>query len=209
MTGGQITLAGSDNGLCWAVSHKPKQRGAPSGDGYVIWRSGSEVFFAVSDGSGSGPEASAATETCLKALTAGHDAQIPEAFIRCHAALKGSRGVALGMAVVDLGSGDLNWAAVGDIDGLLVRSETGGNEASLIQSGGILGVNLPKVSVQNQTLRMGDLILLSSDGINRNYRASVSAQAAPKATVDAIMTGFSQPADDSIVLAMSYFGGAQ
>lgn len=206
MSGGQITHVGAETGLRWAVSHKPKHRGGPSGDGYAIWKSGAEVFFAVSDGTGSGAEAADATEICLQTLTAGDAANLSEAFARSHAALKGSRGVALGMAIVNLDTDIMNWAAVGDIDGHLLRADATKNDATLIQNGGILGAMLPMLSVQTQRLCPGDLILLSSDGIRRNYRGRVVVQTTPQATADAIMANFSHASDDSIVMAISVEG---
>jgi hypothetical protein len=110
------------------------------------------------------------------------------------------------MAIVNLDTDIMNWAAVGDIDGHLLRADATQNDATLIQNGGILGAMLPMLSVQTQRLCPGDLILLSSDGIRRNYRGRVVVQTTPQATADAIMANFSHASDDSIVMAISVEG---
>lgn len=203
MTGGQIHLPGSDQQLNWFVAQKTKQAGQASGDGYLISRDGRLAMFAVADGSGSGRLAADVTGTCLAALGRQEEFGLDASFEQCNDALKGSRGAALGIVLIDMEKNRLSWASVGDIDGLLVRAEAGRPNETLIQRGGVLGLNMPRPHQTEHLLDRDDLIVMTSDGIKRAYRAHVQAGAPAKEAATFIMDRFAHPGDDSIVLAIS------
>lgn len=203
---GHIHDPGSNRKLNWSVSHRSKHSGQASGDGYLICQSRNTVLFAVSDGSGSGQEASVATEICLSALGQEREFDLETEFQHCHDALKGSRGVALGIVIVDFARDLFAWAAVGDIDGLLVRSAVDKPNESMIQRGGVLGVSLPRLQQNQHDLQADDVILLTSDGIKRAYRRHVAANSPSDQMVAEVMDRFAHPNDDAIALAIAVGG---
>ncbi|KIC19929.1 SpoIIE family protein phosphatase [Leisingera sp. ANG-Vp] len=203
MTSGHIPLPGSDRQLNWSVAHKTKQAGQASGDGYLISRNTRSVLFAVADGSGSGKPAAAVTETCLAVLGSQGELGLQDGFTQCHRVLKGSRGAALGMILIDVQSSRFSWAAVGDVDGLLVRAAEDQPNETLIQRGGVLGVSLPRLHPSDHVMQPDDLIVMTSDGVKRAYRAHVRAGASADRTAADVMDRFAHPRDDSIVLAIS------
>lgn len=203
---GHIHDPGSNWKLNWSVSHRSKHSGQASGDGYLICQSRNSVLFAVSDGSGSGQKASGATEVCLAALGQEREFDLETEFQHCHDALKGSRGVALGIVIVDFARDRFSWAAVGDIDGMLLRSGSDRPNESMIQCGGVLGISLPRLHEDQRDLRAGDVILLTSDGIRRAYRRHVAANVSSEQMVAEVMDRFAHPNDDSIALAIAVGG---
>ncbi|OED49238.1 hypothetical protein AB838_07670 [Rhodobacteraceae bacterium (ex Bugula neritina AB1)] len=203
MTGGQISMPGLNRQLTWSVAHKAKLAGHASGDGYLVSRDDQYAMFAVADGSGSGQEAAQATEHCLAALGRQAEFDLPAGFRDCHSVLRGSRGAALGIVLIDMQSGRFSWASVGDIDGMLVRADNGRPNESIIQRGGVLGLNLPRLHQAEHALYPDDLIIMTSDGIKRAYRTHVTAATSADQTTASIMEQFAHPRDDSIVLAVS------
>ena len=203
MNSGRITLPETDRSLSWSVAQKSKVAGRASGDGYFICHNNRVVMFAVSDGSGSGAEAEEATNICLNALGKKDIFDIKAEFLTCHKVLKGSRGVALALVSIDLFKGTLQWAAIGDIDGILIRSERDAASETLIQRGGVLGLSQPTIHEQTHNFEDRDLIVLTSDGVKREYRNQIRADTSPENAASSTMRKFARESDDSIVLAVS------
>lgn len=203
MSAGQIILPGSARVLTWSVAHQAKHAGQASGDGYLICQSNNAVMFAVADGSGSGPDAAAATTICLKALGQQEDFNLPNEFSRCHVALKDSRGAALGLAVVNTESDTLSWASVGDIDGLLVRAASPGDQKSIVRRGGVLGSVLPTVTEQEHVLKANDIVVLTSDGVQSSFPNDARTGVSVTRTARSILNNHARPNDDSIVMVFS------
>lgn len=203
MNSGQITLPNFETRLNWSVSQRSKYAGQASGDGYLICHNDRVVMFALADGSGSGEEAAAVSNTCLKALGKDVDFDLKSEFSSCHSALKKSRGAALGVVLVDFSDSTCRWAAIGDIDGILVRAGSDSLSETMIQRGGILGVHLPTLHEQKHEMKGNDLIVMTSDGINRNYRGMVRTTVTTEQATSQIMADFANPSDDSTVLAIS------
>ena len=200
---GRITLPDTDRSLNWSVERKSKIAGQASGDGYLICHNNRVVMFGVSDGSGSGASAEEATNTCLNGLGKKETFNLEAEFLSCHNLLKGSRGAALALVSIDLFKGTLQWAAIGDIDGILIRSERGTANETLIQRGGILGLFQPIIHEQTHNFEEKDLIIFTSDGVKRGYRNEIRAGTSPKSAASLTMRKFARESDDSIVLAIS------
>ena len=204
VTAGHIAADTARLALGWAVARQPKLAEGRSGDGYLIRRTGAHVMIAVTDGTGSGPEAADAADICLSAVgkTAGHS--IRGCFDDCHAALRGSRGAALGVALVDLGAARVTWAAVGDIDGLLLCPRDRGEvrRHTIFQRGGTLGVLNPGIHPQCHQLAGGEVILMTTDGVSRRYRDSIRPVPPMRRIAADTLARFGKPNDDGLVLAL-------
>lgn len=202
VTGGEIAVDGSAFRLHWSVACKSKYSGQPSGDGFLITRSGSEIRLAVVDGTGSGIEAGEASERCLRTLSAEVALPLEQSFHNCHRALAGSRGAALGLASIDLDGARLRWGAIGDIDGLLAPANEGKRQA-IVQRGGTLGLTMPSVHLQDHQLAANDMIVLVTDGIAKSFRSTSGVHLMPKALVRQIAENHARPSDDCLVLALT------
>ncbi|NIZ15534.1 SpoIIE family protein phosphatase [Phaeobacter sp. HF9A] len=187
------------NALSWSVAQQSKIANS-CGDGYMILRNGNTICAYVIDGMGSGPDAHRAASTGLNAIKNAGDTSLGAAFDATHRALQGMRGAAMAGAMIDLRQLTLSWAAVGDIDGLVHR----GTEISdtLMQRGGALGHNFSGLHIQSTKLHIGDMIVLTTDGISRNYRSDIRALTSAADCADHILEAHGRSNDDRLVLAM-------
>ncbi len=73
-----------------------------SGDSHMIKSLKNGILIAVVDGLGHGYEAAAAAKIAIETLDTSADEQIIAMVRRCHEALKGTRGVVMSIAFLDL-----------------------------------------------------------------------------------------------------------
>jgi phosphoserine phosphatase RsbX len=200
---GRIELEGCGYALVWAVLGVAKCDDQPSGDGYTILSMDTGLLFAVVDGAGSGTAAADVAEHCLSGLD-GSKGQIDRDFRLCHERLKGGRGAALALIVLDAETGSLTWASVGDVDGLLWRRS--GNQrslqASITQTGGTLGITFDGISPQSHPLQPGDLITITTDGVLRDYVSGLDPNQTAEIVAQQILQSFRRPNDDCLVMTL-------
>src|SRR5688572_10723397 len=108
------------SGIDWAIASGAAVRHADQRAGACPRPSGTLV--AVVEGLGSATEAAASEQVAIATLRqfAQHGALALVA--RCHQALIGTAGIALGLALVDVEEDTLSWVAVGPVSGELVRT---------------------------------------------------------------------------------------
>lgn len=152
---------------------------AQSGDAFWYGEAGARVWVAVVDGLGSGPEAARASRAavdCLRALVMGPPGieetaslgvrgQLEHLVMACDRALRGTRGAALGLALLDAGVREGHYAAVGNIEMRLIGEKC----EHPVGTPGIVGTGLRKVRVQAFPYVPGDLVLLHSDGLSSRF----------------------------------------
>lgn len=201
--GGAIDLARCGLSLIWAVLGYAKCADQPSGDGYTILRLERGLLFAVADGSGSGAAAAHAAELCLATL-ARSEGQMDQDFSACHDRLKGGRGAALALLALNAATGEITWASVGDVEGVVLRKTDGGQMvyAALTQIGGTLGSIFNGIAPQTCLLAPGDLIVLTTDGVLRDCARKIATPASAEAAAEEILRRFRRPNDDSLALVI-------
>jgi len=188
--------------LSWGVQLRSKQAGTESGDGFVLQRDGGRILAAVIDGTGSGTQARKAANTCIAALSDCGVHPLPICFQTCDDALANSRGAAMGLAMIDLTKCQLDWAAVGDIGGQLWQARRPDSPRGILQRGGTLGIQYSGIHQQQQDFRVGDLIIMASDGVMRGFLAGADINASASQVAEKTMASFGRDDDDAIVLAM-------
>ncbi|MEM9455789.1 MAG: SpoIIE family protein phosphatase [Myxococcota bacterium] len=151
--------------------------------------------FAVFDASGHGPEAHEAAQRACEALDRWDGTlNMPALAARLHTELKGSRGSAGLVAVLD--EQMLRGFGVGNVE-LRALNRT----ISALLTPGVLGVRLRRrVHVFEIPLRVGDRLMTCSDGvrgrIDREYHEGLS----PADLCDSLLRDHSRPHDDATVL---------
>jgi phosphoserine phosphatase RsbX len=188
--------------LGWAVACRPKTEGVPSGDDYLVRRIGDSTLLAVADGAGSGPEAARVTAVCLQALRETDTASLHSLFTNAHHACRGTRGVALGVTLIDPSCRQMSWCAVGDIDGLMFYRPASAvlKKQVMIQRGGTLGYNLPNVIVQSHEINVGATIIMTSDGIRHDSRRDIASGNLASEIADGVLNTHGRSNDDALVL---------
>jgi anti-sigma regulatory factor (Ser/Thr protein kinase) len=134
-----------------------------SGDAFSWARSGSRVTLLLADGLGHGRNAAEASTAAVEGLH--KHAYLPPAEIlrHLHAALRTTRGAAIGVAQLDESTGRLSYAGVGNIG---ARLRTAGAWQHLISHPGIVGSHFPAtVPVHQSAWQPDSLLILHSDGL--------------------------------------------
>ena len=223
MTTGRIEIDGLPFALSWSVSAPSKRSGNACGDGYLIARCAGRVLDAVVDGSGSGSGSVAndVAQDCLEELSRSLSASLSlaAAFQARHCRLRGTRGAALALAEIALTDPvRLTPAAVGDVDGQLLRASGPGRRRPVgqVQSRGTLGFSYETVHARPHSFGVGDMFLITTDGISRAHldqrRAAQSpldrapASMSPADLTRATLTRFGRGEDDQLALALAPVG---
>jgi negative regulator of sigma-B (phosphoserine phosphatase) len=199
---GSIESAGAA-ALSWAVAWRSKIAELPCGDRHFVRSTGGATLIAVMDGAGSGARAADAAAACHAALSALNGPwELETCFAAAHKACRHTHGVALGLVLVEPSARRMSWAAVGDIDGLLIRRAPAGQarRESILQCGGTVGMHLPSVLSQTHSIAEGDVFMLVSDGIRHSYRAPMPKITSVAAIAADILRNHGRDQDDAIVL---------
>lgn len=201
---GQIKMGQSGFCLHWAVDGKSKFPDRDSGDGHMIVQLGDKILFAVVDGSGSGPNAAGAADICLSALQSSSHDRLETDFLACHTRLKGDRGAALGLIYIAIDTGIMTWASVGDVYGVRFRCDANKRwqAVAIVRRPGTLGVRYDGIVPQILPLALGDVVVLSTDGITQDFGHHVGLCNSAEELADLILKGHGKPADDRLVLVI-------
>ncbi|MFI6659992.1 SpoIIE family protein phosphatase [Streptomyces sp. NPDC050523] len=141
----------------------PLARAEHSGDAWSCARSGSALTLMVADGLGHGRKAAQASGAAVDELHR-HGHLPPAAILRhLHEALRSTRGAAVALARLDVDSGELSFAGVGNIG---ARLHGDGSWEHLVSHPGIVGAQFPAtVPVHRVPWKPDSLLVLHSDGL--------------------------------------------
>jgi anti-sigma regulatory factor (Ser/Thr protein kinase) len=139
-------------------------RGAEwSGDAWTCVRDGDLLTLMLADGLGHGPEAARASTAAVQEVRRGARLAPAELLRRLDGALRGTRGAAVGVARLDLRTGRLLFAGIGNIG---ARLREGDSWRHLLSRPGIVGVHRPATVSQTEADWGPDrLLVLHSDGL--------------------------------------------
>jgi len=194
--------------LEWAYAGVALPGEIESGDLHVVKHYEGGVLVGVVDGLGHGPEAAAAARKAVAALEERPEEALIRLVQRCHERLKGTRGVVMSLAALDTRNDSINWLAVGNVEGILVRE--GSNPSPRIHRilgwGGVVGHNLPELRPSSLRLKEGDLLVFASDGIRQEFVEKSDYHDQPQRVADRICAQFGTRTDDALVLVLRYRG---
>lgn len=179
------------------VAHRtrPCQGEAANGDAVWVGTWIHRPVFAVFDASGHGPEAERASQAACGVLDRWDGTpDLPAVAARLHEELRGTRGSAVLLALLD--QGVLRGFGVGNVE-LRALDRT----ISALLTPGILGVRLRRrVHVFEIPLQLGDRLLVCSDGIRGRIEREDHEGLSPADLCDSLLRDHSRPHDDATVL---------
>jgi serine phosphatase RsbU (regulator of sigma subunit) len=110
----------------------------------------------------------------------------------------------MGLAHINIETGTMCWASVGDVYGLRYRDgvDPRGRFAVILRRPGTLGIRYDGILPQRLPLALGDVVVLSTDGITQDYGHRIGLSSSAEELADLILTGHGKPADDSLVLVI-------
>ena len=183
------------------VATRPLVGYVDNGDGYLVERWDDTLFLAVFDGLGHGKNAAEASEKCLMSLKVTCTKELPTIFAACDQELKGTRGVVMGIALIDLTKLSLRYAGVGNITTKVVGFE---RSTHLISMDGIIGYTLPTIRIFTHQLAPEDLVVMHSDGISSSsllkYSSERMRRLDPRIVAEEIVKDYSKKEDDATIL---------
>lgn len=174
----------------------------------VLDAGGGSALFAVLDGLGHGAAAADASDRAAQVLSENRAEPLDVLMLLCHRAMSDTRGAAVSLALFD--SADrLHWLGVGNVDSRVVAAAPGkpAVRAAALLVGGIVGYLLPPTLVsQTVSVRPGDLLLMSTDGITSDFADAIDlAKPTSEITAD-ILAKHAKDTDDALVLAARHRG---
>jgi negative regulator of sigma-B (phosphoserine phosphatase) len=194
----------------WAIAGRPLPGENVSGDQPIaIGIDDGAALFGVIDGLGHGPSAAAAALRAVETLERARGERLEVLLHLCHRALEGSRGVAMTLARVDFAANDLAWMGVGNVAADLVTKAATGihirSSARLV--GGIVGYRIPEIKPAHVvSIRAGDLIVMSTDGIAEDHLEHIDFAASAAVIAEAMLNKHAKETDDAMVLTARHRG---
>jgi len=195
--------------LEWGVAAALHPGQKQSGDLHAVLPRTDGVLVAVLDGVGHGEEAAAAAQIAAATLERHREDTVISLARRCHAALAGTRGVAMSLARFNAVDDTMTWLAIGNVEGVLVRSDpnTGSAREAIIMRGGVIGSRLPPLQATVVPVSRDDMLVFATDGVRSGFVEKVNPADPPQKVAERILTSFAKGNDDALVLAARYLDG--
>jgi anti-sigma regulatory factor (Ser/Thr protein kinase) len=157
LTPNRITIGG----ICL-----PKPRETESGDAWDAVASRDLVTISVVDGLGHGTDAAIASSAALRVFRESDAHPLERMMSDAHAALRATRGAAVGIARIHASAGRLDFTGVGNIAGTIVSDE---GVRRVVSSNGIVGQEMRKVLTFSYPWTASSVLILQSDGVSANW----------------------------------------
>lgn len=184
-------------------------RPMPGGDGQCgdagLIRCGERTcFVALVDGLGHGAEAARAARAATDYLGGHADDALEDLLCGLHEVLKGTRGAVAFLARLDIDSGELRYAGVGNI---CAKVFGGDDPVRLRSKEGVAGYMMPTPREGAVRLLPRDVLVLSSDGLREHFEAFEHPdllRGDAECVSKGMMERFSKSDDDASCLVMRY-----
>ncbi len=179
-----------------------------SGDHHLVCCNRNGILIAAIDGIGHGEEAASVSKTAATLIRGSADEPIISLVERCHEKLWSTRGVVLSLAFVDPEHGMMTWLGVGNVQGVLMRSDAknGNAQESLLLRAGVIGSQLPALQATVLPIAKGDTLFFATDGIRSDFPTTLSARENPQRAADRILEQYRSGNDDALVLVTRIMG---
>ena len=193
-------------GLEWSTAAATMPGESESGDRYWAGAVAHGMMFAVIDGLGHGRAAAAASDIAIATLER-HAGDPPiDLLRRCHESLRGTRGVAMSLAVFNTEDAMLTWIGVGNVEGTLLRRDAGLPSDKLLLRNGVVGIQLPTLRAGELAVQAGDILTMVTDGVTAERPARISMDGRIESMADGILASACKGTDDALVLVARYRG---
>jgi negative regulator of sigma-B (phosphoserine phosphatase) len=179
-----------------------------SGDVHLVRCTSNGILIAAIDGLGHGEQAADAAKAAMAVLRADFDEPVISLVERCHEKLRRTRGVVISLASIDPERGMMTWLGVGNVQGLLMRTNgtKGPAKEMLLLRGGVVGAQLPPLQATVLPITRGDTLYFVTDGIKSQFSEHLSTMENPQRAADRILEQFQSGNDDALVLVARLAG---
>jgi serine phosphatase RsbU (regulator of sigma subunit) len=206
----QARSAGRFGPIEWATASRPRPGEQLCGDQAIaVDIDGETALFGVLDGLGHGPAAASAALAAVDALKNARRERLEVLIELCHRVLEGTRGAAMTLARIDFQASQLSWTGIGNVSAYLVAKSVSGTQvrSSARLVGGIVGYRIPETRpAQVVSMRTGDLLVITSDGITEDHLDHIDFAASASDIAEQLLTKHAKESDDAMVLAARHRG---
>jgi negative regulator of sigma-B (phosphoserine phosphatase) len=172
----------------------PKAGEDVSGDAALVRHTDRRSLIAVIDALGHGPLAASVAKTAIEHLAAAKfDAGVRALIDDLHLALRGSRGAAAMLCIVE--GERIEGCGVGNVD-----LRTYGSRVPVVLTPGVLGRTLNRVRVFSGTLAAGDRLLFFTDGITSRFDVEPILRMPAREACREFVNRYRRSHDDATVL---------
>ena len=180
-------------------------QGDHCGDAGIVIENKGIMLCAIIDGVGHGPNAAIAAVTAKNYIEANSEAPLTEILQGMHEVLKSTQGAVACLCRIDLKSGQLTMAGIGNITCRIFR---GLDSERLLSREGILGYMVSSPREHSYRLDNADLLLMHSDGVREHfelfeYPGILKGNAT--AVAERIVETLGKNNDDASCLAVRFF----
>jgi anti-sigma regulatory factor (Ser/Thr protein kinase) len=141
------------------------------GDNWATVERDGVCFVLVVDGLGHGAPAALASAEAVRVFR-GHRSREPADIVEsAHLALRATRGAALAITRIDLVKGEVRYAGVGNISGMILDTTTG-ESVSMVSQNGTVGYTIRKIQSFDYMWTQNSLLLMHSDGLATHWSLS-------------------------------------
>jgi negative regulator of sigma-B (phosphoserine phosphatase) len=197
-------IAGWPQVLDFGVAGAALEGEERSGDLAVFAPTSAGGLVCLIDGLGHGAAAADAAEAAAEVIRHHAEAAPQELLDRCHEALKETRGVVMTLAWFDVGTSELVWTGVGNVEARLWHPSEGGRHDVALVFGGVVGYQVPRVRPSKLTLAPGDLLVMVTDGIDPGFAAALDGGGAAQTVAERIFSAHGKGTDDALVTVVRY-----
>ena len=192
----------------WSVAKRCRRGEATSGDLAVVAVRPGGALVAGVDGLGHGAEAARAAGRAGAIVRASPGRDLALLMKHCHIALRGTRGAAISLAFISTSAGGVTWLGVGNVEGRVLSGDPWAirPKGSLALGNGVPGHELPPVRAATLELRIGDVLVLATDGVEAVFADSLDISGSTQAISERILADHWRPTDDALVVALRYLG---
>ncbi len=186
-----------------AVAVRPYPGHVECGDYGLVREHGAGLFMALIDALGHGPRAAQVVQQARGFLERCEASDVVAVMKGLHEHVRGTRGLVAGLAWLDVPSGDLRYAGIGNITAKVY----GEQPAEFISRSGVVGYAMPAPKEVRHTLTDGDVLVLHTDGLPRHLNGRPGSQLLSgdaNAIAAQLIGGFAKEADDAGCLVMRY-----
>lgn len=175
------------------------------GDVCGHWHADGITSLCVVDGLGHGEAAEVVANLAVDYVARHLSQSLSEIFAGCDAHLRSTRGVVMGVAMIDEGSGRLAYAGVGNTRALVC----GRRVVMFGATPGIVGGGYRSLTNDAAMLRPSDLVILTTDGVKEGFgmwRYDSTLRADVYGLAERIMRDWGRESDDAAVLVFRHTG---
>jgi hypothetical protein len=191
--------------LEWSIAATPLPGESVTGDAAVVVEADGLALVGAVDGLGHGEPAARAAGAAAEAMRRFDGEPLSAVVERCHEALKGTRGAAVSVAAVSARNASMTWLGVGNVEGRLVRAG-GGAVASLLLRPGVAGYELPPLAEEAVDVRLGDTIVLATDGVAADFADAAKLASSTRDIADRLLAERATSTDDALVVVARFLG---